>query len=127
MGFGVRSGDGDGIGIAMGLRGGGGEFVVGLGACVCGEVDVRRILKSYVYPRLQSTGGIASDEDGCIVSMLSNLFATNDVRGSVCPEEMPGRTILKINADKVHPSSSHLSSSDFMRSSMTVSFILSQQ
>ena len=84
-----------------------------------------RILKSYVYPRLQSTGGIASDEDGYIGSMLSGLFATNDVRGSVCPEEMQGRTILKINADKVPPSSSLLSNSDFMHSSMTVSFVLS--
>ena len=36
LGFGVRSGDRDGIGIVMGLRGGDGEFVVGLGACVCG-------------------------------------------------------------------------------------------
>ena len=37
LGFGVRSGDRGGIGIVMGLRGdGGGEFAVGLGACVCG-------------------------------------------------------------------------------------------
>lgn len=38
----------------------------------------------------QSTGGIASDEDGYIVSMLSGLFATNDVRGGVCPKRCKG-------------------------------------